>query len=192
MLKHPLFHFDRGGLLPRYFSNWVKLHRLFVIVVDSKRKQTIELSLDALAEPVDSWHKYKSYDAKLRKEATGSEDINWSDPRIREYSKEETDAIETYMAARAEHIILRDMVSVRLSYRVLTISLHLIPAGHADFVGHEWRDQVCRKYAHTRWPDRDFEPFRTRFQTGVGAAEPGQAWLGEGLGGSAQGGREWQ
>lgn len=133
----PLIQFDRGELTPRVISHWVKLDRLLVLPADSDRKKALEVALDFLAQPVDSWNIYKLYDARLRKEATGLEDIDWNDVRIREYSKEETEAIEIYMTARAEHFVLRDMVSVRLNHRALTLSLHLIPTGHADSVKHD-------------------------------------------------------
>ncbi|KAF7794816.1 hypothetical protein EIP86_005958 [Pleurotus ostreatoroseus] len=106
-----LLQFDRARILPRVISNWAKLKATAPFNIE-KRIKEVDLSIDLLAHRPDAWQKYMDFDVQRRKAATGTEEIDWTDLRIRPYNEEEVSATWNYLTELSTVISLQTVSSV--------------------------------------------------------------------------------
>ena len=112
-VKHiNLFQFNSGSLFSTSQMQFAFMDGLCSVPREKERSSDLEFWINRAVASPGTMAKYQALEKQLRKERTGSDEIDWTDLRIREYKDAEVTAVMSYQKARVGYLKIKDFHDV--------------------------------------------------------------------------------
>lgn len=107
LLRFSRYALTRGIMM--YFAN---IRNLMTVSRQEERIAQLHKWINEKAQKAGSMEQYLEFERVQRQDAYKSAEINWTDPRIREYTEEESKANREYLLCRSQSAVFHDIHKV--------------------------------------------------------------------------------